>query len=470
MPIAEQSVAIAEEVGVERRCKEVSAMRTTFRPIILSVTATLAAGVAGAADCPDGFPAGPIQMLVGYGAGGGTDAIARALATAMENQQGWTVVVDNRPGAGGGVMAAMLMNMAPDGQTIGVGATGTIALNPYESADTPYTYEDFDYLGSAMQIYYGLVALSDKPYSTLEEFMEYARENGGATISTGGKSQEILISQIAEHYDVELIPVPGKGAADALQQALGGHVDATTQGTQHVQQIKAGDMKQLASIIDRRVDYAPDSPTLIELGLDAKIDGQTIFIVPTGVDRPVLTCLEQAVDEAVQSESYGKLMVRLENEPLNLGPEGTLADMHVERVLGAIGIAFGILLLTVVIPRHVTSTPGFVNPARFPQLAAWLFVGLGTIQCFGAKASAPEVELRLLARLALVAACLVVTILAMTRIGYLASSIALMAAICAIMFERRTTWLAVTILATPIGVWLLFEVVLRRPLPSASLF
>ena len=293
-----------------------------FGTIVLGMTAMTATG-AYAANCPDGFPGKPIQMLVGYGAGGGTDAIARAIAAEIEESQGWTVIVDNKPGAGGGVMSAMLMNMKPDGYAIGVGATGTVALNPYENDDTPYTYESFDYLGTAMQINYGLVALVDRPYQNLEEFIAYARENNGATIAVGGKSQEILVDQMAKHYDVNLIAVPSKGAADALQSTLGGHVDATTQGTQHVQQIKAGAMNQLASLTDARVPYAPDSPSLVEVGLDATIEGQTIFMIPKGVDPAIRTCLEEALDEAVDSESYGELMTRLENEPLNLGPQGT---------------------------------------------------------------------------------------------------------------------------------------------------
>lgn len=294
----------------------------------LGVAAALVLASAGvstsalAAECPAGFPSGPLTMLVGYGAGGGTDAIARAIASDMEQRQGWTIVVDNKPGAGGGVMSAALLAEDADGMTIGVAATGTVALNPYLGKDTPYTFEDFDYLGAAMQINYGLVVLADKPYSSIDEFVAYAKENNGATISTGGKSQEILVKQMADHYGVELIAVPGKGAADALQSALGGHVDATTQGTQHVQQIKAGNMKQLASLTNKRVPYAPDSPTLIELGLDAKIDGQSIFMLPKGVDGAIQTCLQQAVDESIQSEEYAALMERVENEAFNPGPEG----------------------------------------------------------------------------------------------------------------------------------------------------
>ncbi len=284
----------------------------------------IAAHPAVAAECPAGFPDGQITMLVGYGAGGGTDAIARAIAADMEARQGWTVVVDNRPGAGGGVMSAELMGKEPDGSVIGVGATGTVALNPYETKSTPFTYEDFDYLGTAMNINYGLVSITDKPYKTLAEFIEFAKANG-ATIATGGKSQEILVRQMADHYGVELIAVPGKGAADSMQAALGGHVDATTQGTQHVQQIKAGAMVQLASLTGERVPYAPDSPTLVEEGLDATIEGQTIFMVPKGTDPAVFACLAQALDESVQSEGYAELMDRLDNKAVNLGPDGTRA-------------------------------------------------------------------------------------------------------------------------------------------------
>lgn len=144
--------------------------------------------------------------------------------------------------------------------------------------------------------------------------------------------------------------------------------------------------------------------------------------------------------------------------------------MAVERVLGAIGIAFGVLLLTVLIPRHVTAVPGYVNPATFPKVAAWLFIGLGTIQLVAGGRTAHEANLRGMARLALVAVCLAATILAMPRIGYVPSAIGLMAAICAIMFERRVRWLAVTVLVVPAGTWVLFDILLGRPLPTFSLF
>lgn len=298
----------------------------TLRAVGLAAAMVSASSAAVlAATCPAGFPDGPVTMSVGYGAGGGTDTAARTLAAEMEKATGWTIIVDNRPGAGGGVMSAALMNAEPDGLTIGAAVTGSVALNPYTSDDTPYRWQDFDYLGSSQDIGYGLSALVDKPYDTLEEFVAWAKENGGATISITGLSQEIAVAQISDHFDVELIPVPGKGAADAMQKALGGHVDATTQGTLQVEQIKAGKMKLLAALTAAREPYAPDTKTLIESGLDAQIDGQVIFYVPKGVDPEIRACLAEVLDDAVASPAFADLMTKVESQPKNYGPEGITA-------------------------------------------------------------------------------------------------------------------------------------------------
>ncbi|MBL4813271.1 MAG: hypothetical protein JKX69_13160 [Rhodobacteraceae bacterium] len=299
----------------------------SLKGMTLAATLSVTGAAAFAQECPADFPSGPINFVVGFGAGGGTDAIARGVAAAIEVQQGWTVVVDNRPGAGGGVAAALIKEETPDGYTIGAVGSDTVSLLPYTSADVTYRWSDFDYLGSGMQINFGLVTLADSPFSTLEEFVEYAREEGRATISVGGVNQEVLVRQMSEHFGVNFIAVPGNGAADALQSALGGHVDATTQGTRHVQQVLSGNMKQIATLIDRRVDSAPDTMTLTESGMDesASILGYTIFMMPKDVDPAIQACLAGAFDQAINSDSYGELMANFNNKPANLGPDGVAA-------------------------------------------------------------------------------------------------------------------------------------------------
>ncbi|MGR3659580.1 MAG: tripartite tricarboxylate transporter substrate binding protein [Paracoccaceae bacterium] len=277
-----------------------------------------------AAECPEGYPSKPIDFVVAYGAGGGTDAIARILATEIEAAMDWTIPVSNKPGAGGDVMMTSLMAATPDGYTVGVGSTNSVTLDPYANEGVTFTLDSFDYPATAMAVTFGLVALSDAPYSTLEEFIEFARENGKATVSTSAIAIEIAVERIAEHYGVNLVAIPGNGAADALQSALGGHVDATIQGSQHIQQIEAGNMKQLSTLVAERVAYAPDTKTTIESGVDVTAGAYVLFALPKGVDPAIQTCLAQVIDEATQSEAYVELMAKFNTIPANLGTEGTL--------------------------------------------------------------------------------------------------------------------------------------------------
>ncbi|WP_269584072.1 tripartite tricarboxylate transporter substrate binding protein [Roseibium sp. Sym1] len=282
--------------------------------------ATVAA--AQAAECPAGFPAGPISMQVGYAAGGGTDTVARKFASQLEEMTGWTVVVENKPGAAGGVMATGLMARPADGRTIGAGTSTTLAITPYEKPDIKYTYEDFDYLGTGMLLNYALVAMEDKPYDTLEEFIAWAKENGRATVSVGSVSYEIAVRQIAQHFGVDLVPIPSGGSSSALKDALGGHVDATVQGTAHVPQIEAGKMVQLATLTSDRAVYAPDTKTLLESGMEFSMDGHIIFFLPKGTPEDIKTCLSDSLSEVTGSEQYTKFVSDLETTASNLGPDG----------------------------------------------------------------------------------------------------------------------------------------------------
>lgn len=286
--------------------------------------AFLLPGAAQAATCPAGFPSGPIAITVGFGAGAGNDNITRVISAEMERAQGWTVVVDNKPGASGGTMLVNLKSQSTDGHTLGVASTDAVAFNPAQS-DVGYTHEDFDYLASAMRYRVGLVALADKPFNDLNELIDYAKEKGRATISVAGVNQELLLRQLNEQYGVNLVPIPGAGSAEAMTSALGGHVDATIQASLHVEQIKSGGMKQLASLIEVRVPYAPDSKTLAEHGATAMpLDLHTIFVAPKGLDPAVKTCLQEALDEAIKSDAYADLMVKIENEAFNLGEAGMI--------------------------------------------------------------------------------------------------------------------------------------------------
>ncbi len=296
------------------------------RTLLVSVaTVGLTAASAFADICPADYPGGNINFLVGYGAGGGTDTVARRVASDLETATGWTVVVDNRPGASGGVMARSLLGADPDGVTVGVVSNTTVAINPHVNAAIGYTHDDFAYLGTGMVLNYGLVTLADSSYSTLEEFVDFARDKGRATVSVGASSHTIAVDTLAEHYDIDLVAVPGKGSAAALQEALGGHVDATIQGAAHVPQIEAGAMVQLATLTENRASYAPDTKTAVESGVDLSIEGHIIFIMNGDTPADVQSCLAEAIAGVTSSDAYVEFLAGRSAVPGNMGPEGTAA-------------------------------------------------------------------------------------------------------------------------------------------------
>ncbi len=298
-------------------------MKFTSVSLLVPIVGLALSGIANAATCPEGFPSKPVNFIVGYKAGGGTDLAARKAASTIEETAGWTVVVDNKGGASGAVMATSIKEGAADGYTVGVATNTTMAIVPNQRENIKYTYEDFGFVGTGMLLNYGLAALADKPYKTLEEFVDYAKENGRATVSTGSASYQVAMEAVADTFGVNIVAVPTKGSSAALKDALGGHVDATVQGTVHVAQIKAGKMVQLATLTDSRAAYAPDAKTLRESGVDLSIEGHIVFFVSGDVPADIQTCLSETFAEAVSSDGYSEFMAKQETSASNLGPDGT---------------------------------------------------------------------------------------------------------------------------------------------------
>lgn len=140
--------------------------------------------------------------------------------------------------------------------------------------------------------------------------------------------------------------------------------------------------------------------------------------------------------------------------------------MKNEHISGGVAALFGGFLLLYLIPNYVTSSEGVMSPTLFPSIAAWMFILLGVIQAVvpGEPITIPGA--REFIRTTMIALIVLVAILAMDWLGFLIVSIAFMAVITIFMYERRPVWLIATIVAMPIGIWLFFELLLRRPLPS----
>lgn len=141
-------------------------------------------------------------------------------------------------------------------------------------------------------------------------------------------------------------------------------------------------------------------------------------------------------------------------------------SFSLDRILGGAAVLLGGFLLLYMIPANVTSVPGSVfSPSLFPNIAAWMILGLGVVMILSAPTHVDLPPLREVLRLLLVDGLALATLFLMERIGYIPASIALMIAVTLMVYERRPVWIVVTVLAMPLGIWTMFVVILNRPLP-----
>ena len=289
-----------------------------------SVAALCIATASHAASCPADFPKKPVELWVGYTPGGLTDLVTRALATIIEQQQGWTVVVLNKPGAGSSVMFAELARSPADGYAIGV-STGPSAITsvPLTQDNSPYQPEDFVYLGTAQKLETGFAALAEAPFSNWEEMIAYAKEKGRLTVSTAGADHQLFTDTISEKEGINVVLVPATGAADAVTMVLGGHTDLAVAGTVHIEYLQAGTMRQIFTLGTGRASFADYAPSSSELGYDFPgAEYYAYYAAPAGIGDELATCLAQALDEAVNAEEFVDITAKFSATPLNLGAEG----------------------------------------------------------------------------------------------------------------------------------------------------
>lgn len=295
-------------------------------------TAACAGLIALAAALPAGAedwqPSGPVKMNVGFGAGGATDALARAIAQSIEEEKGWDVVVENMPGGGGVAMLTRLQAADPDGLTLGVGVTIPVWIQLLRRGDQlPFTLESFDWLSTMGRAGLALVVTDKSSATSFDDLIAQAKE-GGVTIATNGPAQELIVRALAGATGSELRALPTKSAGEIVQNLLGGHVDAATLGGEHAEYVDAGTMTVLAGLAPVRDPAAPDVSTVMEMGYPFAIDATFYIAAPAGLSDEAKAALSEAVDNALKSETVGTALATMKMDAENLGPEGTEAMMQ----------------------------------------------------------------------------------------------------------------------------------------------
>jgi tripartite-type tricarboxylate transporter receptor subunit TctC len=255
----------------------------------------------------ESFPSKPIEVIVAYKAGGGTDTGARILTSAAEKLMDQPLVILNKPGADGELGFTELANAKADGYTIGFINLPTFVSLPLQR-ETQYSKEDVTPILNHVYDPGVLVVRGDSEWTTLEEFVAYAKENPEAiTVSNNGTgaSNHIGAAHLAYEADIKLTHVPFGGSADMLAALRGGHVNATVAKISEVAALaKSGELRILASFTDERLAAFEEVPTLTEMGYPVLFGSARAIVAPKGTPDEIVQKLHDVLKEAIESEEH----------------------------------------------------------------------------------------------------------------------------------------------------------------------
>ena len=283
----------------------------------LAAVALLFAGAMAAAQ--DAYPSRPVTLVVPFPPGGVADIVGRPFADALSRELKTPVVIENKPGAGGGIGMGAVAKAKPDGYTLLL-ALSSISILP--EADkvlgrTPlYQLDQFTPIARLTADPTVLAVRAESPWKTLQDFIADARKRPGAiTYGSSGNygTMHMPMEMFAHAADVKLLHVPFTGGGPAVIALLGGQVDALSTGPSTVlQHVKAGKIRVLASWGDRRLVSLPDVATLSESGYDAVFFQWSALFAPAGTPEPVVARLRAAAKVAAADPKFVSTLATVE--------------------------------------------------------------------------------------------------------------------------------------------------------------
>jgi tripartite-type tricarboxylate transporter receptor subunit TctC len=299
-------------------------MNLRRRPLLALAASVIALSCAPA--FADTWPARPIEWVVPYPAGGGTDVLARVLAEAMGKTLGQTMVVNNRPGAATKIGAEYVARAKGDGYVLLSADTATLAANPHLYAKLGYDAgKDFAPVGLTARFPMILVVNPSVPAKNLAEFVAWAKQKKDVSYGTpgAGSPHHLATELFAEQAGVKLTHVPYRGAAPAVQDVVAGQVPFMFVDSASGQQfIASGKLRPIGVASARRVAGFDSVPTLQEQGLKGfEAYAWQGLVVPAGTPAEIVRKLHAALVEAMDSAPVKARLQALGLEAITSSPE-----------------------------------------------------------------------------------------------------------------------------------------------------
>jgi tripartite-type tricarboxylate transporter receptor subunit TctC len=307
-----------------------------------SLSALLAGGMLLAALSPvpawaETYPSKPIKLLVPFPAGGPADLFARALGSGLAPELGQQIVIENRAGAGGLAGVDALAKSAPDGYTIGLNGAAALSAIPFMVSKMPFDWQkDLALLTLVVRVPEVLVVHPSVGVNTLPELVAYARANP-RKINYGsagtGTITHLAVELLKTEAKIDLVHVPYRGAAPAVNDLIGGHVQLAVFDTPVLlPHIRAGTVKALAVTSQTRSGALPEVPTTGEAGFKTVLsDNWYGLSAPAGVPPEIFERLHKAVVATLRSAELKKQFESQDAEPAPTSPGEFAAFVKAEQ-------------------------------------------------------------------------------------------------------------------------------------------
>ena len=282
-----------------------------------------------------GYPDRVINLIVAFPAGGGTDLVARALVPYIEkNLGGATIVVMNRPGAGGGIGFAALASAPPDGYTIGFINTPNVLTIPIERK-SPFNWQSFDLLGNVVDDPGNFAVHADSEFKNLAQLAAYAKAKpGDVTVGTTGIGSDDHLAMLTfeKAAGIKMTHIPFKGASDVRTALAGKQITVGAINIGEALQFAKGGvpLRNLGVMSPSRTSLAPDVPTFKEQGFDVDFASLRGLAAPKGLPPEIRDRLVKAVEHAVADPEFQATAAQKLFAPIRYLPpakyEGELRD------------------------------------------------------------------------------------------------------------------------------------------------
>ena len=297
-----------------------------LRIVCVSLFANLIALSGPSAVGAESYPQRPVRLIVPFSAGGGTDFVARVLSDKLGEKLGASIVVENRPGAGGTLGTALVAQADPDGYTF-LFTSASFVFNPNFYKNLPYDpVKDLKPITIFAQTPNILVVHPSLPVKSLKGFLALARRHPGEILfGSGGVGSNIHLTTALFTYmaKIKLGHVPYKGAGPAQIAVMSGEIQMLLPGiSSAIPFVKSGRMRALAVTTKQRVPIVPDLPTISEAGVPGyEKAGWFALFSPAAVPQPILDSVYQAAVKALKDPTIVKQLTAEGSIPIGNPPE-----------------------------------------------------------------------------------------------------------------------------------------------------